>query len=118
MLLPYSNFYDISCYFLQSWLQRKEKVYLTWTYAMDIAFCLYLLSIITMVIMLKKRWKPRIYNAAIKNVHERCIVEITKDDNITSRCKIFDKHYEIISKILSRSRFGWENKFSIDSDDV
>ena len=65
-------------------------------------------------------WKPHVYNAAIKNVRDKCNVEITKD-NITSRCKTFDKHYEIISKILSQSGFGWDwdnNKLSMDSDDV
>jgi len=65
-------------------------------------------------------WKPHVYNAAIKNVRDKCDVEITKD-NITSRCKTFDKHYEIISKILSQSGFGWDwnnNKLSMDSDDV
>ena len=47
-------------------------------------------------------------------------MEITKD-NIASRCKTFDKHYEVISKILSQSGFGWDwvnDKLLIDSDDV
>ena len=65
-------------------------------------------------------WKPHVYNAAIRNVREKCNVEITKD-NIASRCKTFDKHYEVISKILSQSGFGWDwvnDKLLIDSDDV
>ncbi|TKW05900.1 hypothetical protein SEVIR_7G206150v4 [Setaria viridis] len=47
-------------------------------------------------------------------------MDITKE-NISSRCKTFDKHYEVISKILSQSGFGWDwenNKLSIDSEDV
>ncbi|XP_062217184.1 uncharacterized protein LOC133917289 [Phragmites australis] len=65
-------------------------------------------------------WKPHVYTAAIKNVSEKCSVEITKD-NILARCKTFDKHYEIISKILAQSGFGWDwekNNLSIDSEDV
>ncbi|KAF8720732.1 hypothetical protein HU200_023636 [Digitaria exilis] len=65
-------------------------------------------------------WKPHVYNAAIRNVREKCNVEITKD-NIASRCKTFDKNYEIISKMLSQSGFGWDwenDKLLIDSDDV
>jgi hypothetical protein len=53
-------------------------------------------------------------------VREKCNVEIT-NDNIASRCKTFDKHYEVISKILSQSGFGWDwenNKLLIDSGDV
>ncbi|XBI62524.1 hypothetical protein VPH35_043122 [Triticum aestivum] len=50
----------------------------------------------------------------------RCNVTITKE-NISSRCKTFEKHYEAISKMLSQSGFGWDwihNKLSIDSEDV
>ncbi|KAG2633017.1 hypothetical protein PVAP13_2NG226100 [Panicum virgatum] len=85
---------------------KGKRVYLTWTDEMDSA----LLAVL----------KPHVYNAAIKNVRDKCNVEITKD-NITSRCKAFDKHYEIISKILSQSGFDWDwdnNKLSMDSDDV
>ncbi|CAO2160815.1 unnamed protein product [Urochloa humidicola] len=65
-------------------------------------------------------WKPHVYNAAIRNVREKCRVDITKD-NIAARCKTFDKHYEIINKILSQSGFGWDwenDRMLIDSDDV
>ncbi|XP_066385806.1 uncharacterized protein [Miscanthus floridulus] len=65
-------------------------------------------------------WKPHVYSAAIRNVQEKCNVDITKE-NITSRCKTFDKHYEVISKILAQSGFGWDwenRRLSIDSDDV
>lgn len=47
-------------------------------------------------------------------------MDIAKE-NITSRSKTFDKHYEVISKILSQSSFGWDwenNKLSMDSEDV
>jgi hypothetical protein len=40
-------------------------------------------------------WKSHVYTAAIKNVREKCNVEITKD-NIMSRNKTFDKHHTII----------------------
>jgi hypothetical protein len=65
-------------------------------------------------------WKPHAYIAAVKNVHEKCGVTITKD-NISSRSKTFDKHYIILSGLLSNSGFGWDwdkNKLSIDSDSV
>ncbi|KAG2624821.1 hypothetical protein PVAP13_3KG176300 [Panicum virgatum] len=84
---------------------KGKRVYLTWTDEMDNT----LLDVL-----------PHVYNAAIKNVRDKCNVEITMD-NITSRCKTFDKHYEIISKILSQSGFDWDldnNKLSMDSDDV
>jgi hypothetical protein len=60
------------------------------------------------------------YNAVIKVVREQCGVVVTKE-KIVSRCKTFDKHYEILSKILAESGFGWDNEkniLSIDSDDV
>jgi hypothetical protein len=65
-------------------------------------------------------WKPHVYSAAIKAVREQCGVAVTKE-KIVSRCKTFDKHYEILSKILAQSGFGWDNEkniLSIDSDDV
>ncbi|VAH53021.1 unnamed protein product [Triticum turgidum subsp. durum] len=65
-------------------------------------------------------WKSHVYSAIIGNVHEKCNVTITKE-NINSRCKTFEKHYEAISKMLSKSGFGWDwvnNKLSIDSEDV
>jgi hypothetical protein len=53
-------------------------------------------------------------------VKETCGVDITKD-NITARIKTFDKHYEVISKMLAQSGFGWDwdnNKVMVDSDEV
>lgn len=65
-------------------------------------------------------WKSHVYTAAIKNVREKCNVEITKD-NIMSRNKTFDKHHTIINGMLQTSGFGWDwnkNKISVDSDSV
>jgi hypothetical protein len=45
---------------------------------------------------------------------------ITKE-NISSRSKTFDKHYNIINGLLSTSGFGWDwekNKLKVDSDTV
>jgi hypothetical protein len=64
--------------------------------------------------------KPHVYIAAVKNVCEKCGVTITKD-NISSHSKTFDKHYIVISGLLSCRGFGWDwdkNKLSIDSDSV
>ncbi|KAK1607668.1 hypothetical protein QYE76_031341 [Lolium multiflorum] len=54
-------------------------------------------------------WKSHVYRAAIKAVREKCGVDVTKE-KIVSRLKFFDKHYEIVSKILSQSEFGWDWK--------
>ncbi|KAL5228290.1 hypothetical protein ABZP36_016555 [Zizania latifolia] len=65
-------------------------------------------------------WKPHVYTTAVKNVCDKCGVEITKD-NIISRSKTFDKHYSIISKMLATSGFGWDwtkIRISVDSDAV
>ncbi|KAF8751983.1 hypothetical protein HU200_011991 [Digitaria exilis] len=96
------------------------RVYLTWTDEMDAALLAVIVEHHNNGDHAQNGWKPHVYNAAIRNVREKCGVEITKD-NIASRCKTFDKHYEIISKILSQSGFGWDwenDKLLIDSDDV
>ncbi|CAL5062631.1 unnamed protein product [Urochloa decumbens] len=98
----------------------NKRVYLTWTDEMDTALLAVLVEHHNNGDHAQNGWKPHVYNAAIRNVREKCGVEITKD-NIASRCKTFDKHYEIISKILSLSGFGWDwenDKLLIDSDDV
>ncbi|CAN6314934.1 unnamed protein product [Urochloa humidicola] len=98
----------------------SKRVYLTWTDEMDAALLAVLVEHHNNGDHAQNGWKPHVYNAAIRNVREKCGVEITKD-NIASRCKTFDKHYEIISKILSQSGFGWDwenDKLLIDSDDV
>ncbi|TVU10274.1 hypothetical protein EJB05_43795 [Eragrostis curvula] len=70
--------------------------------------------------MCQNGWKSHVYTAAIKNVREKCGVNIAKS-NIESRSKTFDKHYNIINGMLSSSGFGWDwerNKLSIDSESV
>ncbi|KAF7039430.1 hypothetical protein CFC21_049429 [Triticum aestivum] len=65
-------------------------------------------------------WKPHVYNAAIKAIHDKRGLHVTKE-KICSRMKTFDKHCATISKILSQSGFGWDwvnNKLLMDSDDV
>ena len=117
-----SNFFNFLGYFLDSAMSaaKGKRVYLTWTDEMDCTLLAVLVEHHNNGDHAQNGWKPHVYNAAIKNVRDKCNVEITKD-NITSRCKTFDKHYEIISKILSQSGFGWDwdnNKLSMDSDDV
>ncbi|KAE8796804.1 hypothetical protein D1007_28101 [Hordeum vulgare] len=65
-------------------------------------------------------WKTHVYTTTINNVKEKCSKDITKE-NILGRLRTFDKQFEVISKILSQSGFGWDwvnHKPSIDSDDV
>ena len=52
-------------------------------------------------------WKPHVFSTAVKNVREKCSVEITRD-HVHSRCKTFDKHCSVISKLLAHSDFGWD----------
>ena len=99
---------------------KAKRVYLTWTDEMDTALLAVLVEHYNNGDRSQNGWKPHVYNAAIKNVHDKCNMNITKE-NISSRWKTFDKHYEVISKILSQSGFGWDwenNKLSIDSEDV
>lgn len=65
-------------------------------------------------------WKPPAYSAAVKTVREKCSVEITKD-HVYSRCKTFDKHCSIISRLLAHSDFGWDqdkNMLIIHNEDA
>ncbi|KAI5008654.1 hypothetical protein ZWY2020_009702 [Hordeum vulgare] len=64
-------------------------------------------------------WRFHVYVAVITNVM-KCHMTITKE-NITSRCKTFEKQYEVITKMVCESGFGWDwvnHKLPIDSDDV
>jgi hypothetical protein len=100
--------------------KRGSRVYITWTSDMDSALLAVLVEHHNNGDHAQNGWKPHVYNAAIKHVFEKCSVIITKD-NIPSRCKTFDKNFEIISKILSQSGFGWEwenNNLQIDSEEV
>uniref|UniRef100_A0ACD5TD53 Uncharacterized protein n=1 Tax=Avena sativa TaxID=4498 RepID=A0ACD5TD53_AVESA len=65
-------------------------------------------------------WKPHVYHACIKHVKEKCNIDITKD-NIVGRIKTFDKQYEIITRMLAQSGFGWDwekNMVMVESDEV
>ncbi|KAJ1279976.1 hypothetical protein BS78_04G196600 [Paspalum vaginatum] len=65
-------------------------------------------------------WKSHVYTAAIKNIREKCGVEIT-EKNISSKNKAFDKYCTIINGMLGCSGFGWDsekNRISVDSDTV
>ncbi|KAI4999028.1 hypothetical protein ZWY2020_057488 [Hordeum vulgare] len=65
-------------------------------------------------------WKPHVYNACIKHVKETCDVVINKD-KIIARIKTFDRQYDIISKMLAQSGFGWDwdnNMVMVESDEV
>ena len=73
---------------------KGKRVYLTWTDEMDSALLAVLVEHHNNGDHAQNGWKPHVYNAAIKNVHDKCNVEITTD-NITSRCKTFDKHYDM-----------------------
>jgi hypothetical protein len=100
--------------------KKACRTYLTWTDDMDIALLEVLVEHHNNGDHAQNGWKPHVYNAAIQNVRDKCQKEVTKD-NITGRIKTFDKHYEVISKILAQSGFGWDwvnNRLSMDSDDV
>ncbi|TVU33266.1 hypothetical protein EJB05_25058, partial [Eragrostis curvula] len=124
--IEWNNFGDLFAKYLvrhlmaESKAKRGSRVYLTWTAEMDSALLAVLVEHHNNGDHAQNGWKPHVYNAAIKHIFEKCSVIITKD-NISSRCKIFDKHYEVISKILSQSGFGWDwdnNKLQIDSEEV
>ncbi|PNT66399.1 hypothetical protein BRADI_3g11031v3 [Brachypodium distachyon] len=94
--------------------------YLTWSDSMDKALLDVFVERYNKGDRAQNGWKPRVYIAAVKNVREKCEMEITME-NIISRSKTFDKYHAIISKMLSQSGFGWDwdnNKISVDSDDV
>ncbi|KQK06796.1 uncharacterized protein LOC100845985 [Brachypodium distachyon] len=100
--------------------KKGSRGYLTWTPDMDTALLAVLVERHNNGDHAQNGWKPHVYNACIRHVKDTCGVDITKD-NMTARCKTFDKHYEVISKILAQSGFGWDwenNKLSIDSEDV
>ncbi|XBI76646.1 hypothetical protein VPH35_069857 [Triticum aestivum] len=99
---------------------KKSRVYLTWTPEMDTALLAVLVEHHNNGDHAQNGWKPHVYNACIKHVKDTCDVDITKE-NITGRIKTFDKQYEIITKMLAQSGFGWDwvkNMVSVDSDEV
>ena len=101
-MFPLSVLLFISIYFIyRSMAEPKGKklarTYLTWTNEMDTTLLAVLVEHHNLGDRAQNGWK---YNACIRHVKETCSVEITKD-NITTRIKTFDKHYEVISKMLA-----------------
>ena len=100
--------------------KKFGRVYVQWTPEMDQALLEVLVEHHNNGDHAQNGWKPHVYNNAIKVVRDKCGVDVTKDKTV-SRCKTFDKHYEILSKILGQSGFGWDwekNMLSVDSDEV
>ena len=100
--------------------KKSTRVYLTWTPEMDTTLLAVLVEHHNMGDHAQNGWKPHVYNACIKNVKEASGVDVNKD-KIVGRIKTFDKHYEIISKMLAQSGFGWnseKNMVEVDSDEM
>ena len=101
-------------------IEKKKRVYTTWTPEMDSALLSVLVEHHNNGDHAQNGWKPHVYNACIRHVKDECGVDVTKD-NITGRIKTFDKHYEVISKMLAQSGFGWDwenNRVSVESEEV
>ena len=56
----------------------NKRVYLTWTDEMDVALLAVLVEHHNNGDHAQNGWKPHVYNAAIKNVRDKCNVEITQ----------------------------------------
>ena len=100
--------------------KKFSRDYLTWTDEMDKVLSDVFVEHHNRGDQGQNGWKPHVYNAAIKAIHDKCGLHVTKE-KICSRMKTFDKHYATISKVLSQSGFGWDwvnNKLLMDSDDV
>ena len=97
-----------------------KRTYVTWDDEMDDALLEVLVEHHNKGDHAQNGWKPHVYMHAIRNVKDKCNKDITKD-NISGRMRTLDHHYEVVSKILSQSGFGWDwtnNRLSMDSDDV
>ena len=100
--------------------KKGSRTYLVWTNEMDTALLSVLVDHHNRGDHAQNGWKPHVYNACIKHVKETCNIVINKE-KIVARIKTFDKHYEVINKMLSQSGFGWDwdnNMVSVDSDEV
>ena len=100
--------------------KKPSRAYLQWTPEMDTALLAMLVEHHNRGDHAQNGWKPHVYNACIKHVKETCDVVINKD-KIIARIKTFDKQYDIISKMLAQSGFGWDwetNTVAVDSDEV
>ena len=87
--------------------KKGSRAYLQWTPEMDTALLAMLVEHHNRGDHAQNGWKPHVYNACIKHVKETCDVVINKD-KIIARIKTFDKQYDIISKMLVQSGFGWD----------
>ncbi|KAI5007930.1 hypothetical protein ZWY2020_008978 [Hordeum vulgare] len=99
---------------------KKTRIYLTLTPEMDTALLAVLVEHHNNGDHAQNGWKQHVYNDCIKHVKDTCNVDIMKE-KITGRTKTFDKQYEIITKMLAHSGFGWDwekNMVSVDSDEV
>lgn len=117
--------YPFLFYLYRSMAEPKAKKittrsYLTWSSEMDTALLSVLVEHHNNGDHAQNGWKPHVYHACIKHVKEKCNIDITKD-NIVGRIKTFDKQYEIITKMLAQSGFGWDwekNMVMVESDEV
>ena len=87
--------------------EKKNRAYTAWTPEMDSALLAVLVEHNNNGDQAQNGWKPHVDNACIKHVKDMCNVDIGKE-NIRGRIKTFDKQYEIISKMLAQSGFGWD----------
>jgi len=97
--------------------KKSGRGYVAWNDDMDKALLETLVEYYNKGEKCQNGWKSHVYTAAIKNVHEKCGVDITKD-NILVRNKAFDKHCNVINGMLGSSGFGWDsnkNRISVDS---
>ena len=100
--------------------EKRTRVYTPWTPEMDSALLTVLVEHHNNGDHAQNGWKPHVYNACIRRVKDVCDVDVNKE-NIREKIKTFDKKYEIISKMLSQSGFGWDwenNMVKVDSDEV
>ncbi|KQJ82555.1 hypothetical protein BRADI_5g09645v3 [Brachypodium distachyon] len=82
--------------------KKFSRNYVQWTPEMDHALLDVLVEHHNNGDHAQNGWKAHVYNNAIKDVREKCGVDVTKE-KIVSRCKTFDKHYDILSKILAQA---------------
>ena len=66
---------------------KAKRVYLTWTDEMDATLLAVLVEHHNNGDHSQNGWKPHVYSAAIKNVRDKCNMDIRKG-NISSRCKL------------------------------
>jgi hypothetical protein len=99
---------------------KFSRNYVQWTLEMDRALLDILVEHHNNGDHAQNGWKSHVYHNAMKAIRDKCGVDVTKE-KIISRCKTFNKHYEIVSKILAQSGFGWDwekNVLLLESDEV